>query len=101
MIRNMESAAADTIEALLVGSPPLEIFDARPEDCVLVGQMAQIMTDLHFAGLPTTRHDLETRGFSAAEIDRLALRAGARARTAIQMIAERGIRRARVPAGRA
>lgn len=101
MIQNMESAAYDTIAAALKNTPPLPpARRARPEAQTIIDGMAQIMVDLTHAGVATTRQDMLNRGYSPGEIDEYGSRAGRRARAAIEEIAARGIRRARVPAAR-
>lgn len=99
MLTNMESAAADDFAALVASSPFIPAAP-RPDPRILTARMARIVLDQHFAGEPVTRADFERNGFDASEIEELAPRAFRAARSAIEAIAARGIRRARVAAGR-
>jgi hypothetical protein len=100
MLTNMESAAADDFAALMRGIPCPPAL-ARPEAQILAARMTRIVLDLHFAGEPVTRADFERNGFEPSEIDELSPRAFRTARSVIDAIDARGIRRVRVPAGNA
>lgn len=100
MIQSMEKAAGDDLAAYCAAraAAPETAPAASPE--TIIAEMSALMIENQFAGAATTAEDLARAGFSNAEIDRHHAAAARCARLAMKALASRGIRRARVPAGR-
>lgn len=73
----------------------------RDAQNVLIGRMAETIFNLAVTGEAVTEADLKRAGFDQGEIETLFPRAIKQAQAALAIIEQRGIHRARVPAGRA
>lgn len=100
MLCNMESAAADTFEALLRASPPLPKRPPFTRDENLDRMRREILPLIEGGG-SVSREDMKRYNFTDAEIDQLFEIACRHALIEHTHNEARGIRRARVPAGRA
>ncbi|WP_428413082.1 hypothetical protein [Pararhizobium sp.] len=98
MLTNMESAAADDIEAALRADPIPPIPPAKPERQAVIEQMTNTIMQNRSNNLPTTREDLEREGFTSEELKDLFPSASKAARARIDQIEARGTIRKRVPA---
>lgn len=101
MLCNMESAAADMIEALLRAAPQMPAEpDRGPDRQTLISRMAFVIEDRLSIGESVAREDFIRALVPEREIDSLAADAMALANARMTATEARGIRRARVLAGR-
>lgn len=98
MLCNMESAAADTFEALLRASLPLPKRPTFTRD-ELLDRMRRIILPLIEGGDSVSREDMKRYNFTDGELDQLFEIACRHALLECADRQARGIRRARVPAG--
>lgn len=98
MLCNMESAAADTFEALLRASPPLPKRPPFTRDENLDRMRRAILPMIEY-GNSVSREDMKRYNFTDGEIDQLFEIACRHALLEHADNEARGIRRARVPAG--